>query len=333
MLCLSRLVAGIVLASTLTGCIGVGPAGIKNDRAFYREAIKQTNQEQILENIIAARFFEAPTFIGVPEINATRSLSGGPSGGSSNLGALLPLGQLTGMISASDNPVAKYVPLSGQELIQQLSNPISLSNVYRIYNSVPETTPLFVLSFVRLTPGFTDYNRAINLIYLLDLAGAITVSSPDDRVLSLNFMGKGALTTPNSEISGDQPLQCKIDGISHGDINYLWSQVEQIYSVSNRKTINLNSAGATQNVKELKGPVVFTRTGQGALQQSETQNVYVASPEEIYHIIHENKYYSCGNSEFYFAGRSKTRTIQDEWADYFNTSSIGACHPQPRPMC
>lgn len=65
-------VAGISLL--LTGCLNIGPNTIVRDRFEYNQAIRDSWEEQMLTNMVAIRYGEAPIFLNVNSVIAQYGL-------------------------------------------------------------------------------------------------------------------------------------------------------------------------------------------------------------------------------------------------------------------
>ena len=115
------LVLILVLACTLaSGC--VGPAAVRSTRMRYNEAVRVTNDEQLLINLVRLRYADSPIFIDLPNITSQFEFSAGasdpgPAGSQTNFGIV----GLTGR----DMPTLVYHPRQGREIAKALLNPLS----------------------------------------------------------------------------------------------------------------------------------------------------------------------------------------------------------------
>src|SRR5579863_5645603 len=180
---------------------------MRMNRTDYNEAVHDTNVEQLLLNIVRVHDSEIPTFMDMVELDEANAVSAGISGGPSNIGAVPgslgdslfgTVGAVTGSASISDQPIAKYVPLSGFSLTQQISTPISLGAIAKFTNSSWPDSTLLYYSFQRLTPAYLDFYRALDTLLALDSYGAITLESGADDQLTIAFDPDGNLRTPGS---------------------------------------------------------------------------------------------------------------------------------------
>ena len=122
----SGLASLALLLLAASGC--VGPAAVRSTRMKYNEAIRSTNDEQILANIVRLRYADSPVFIDLPSITSQFELSAGgsdpgPSGSQTNFGIV--------GLQGRDSPTLSYHPRQGREISKALLNPLS-ADVYSV---------------------------------------------------------------------------------------------------------------------------------------------------------------------------------------------------------
>ena len=111
------------------GCSVLGPQVIRNGRLTYNEAIARTDAQQLLLNILRTRYAEPTTTLSVASITAQAKIhtEGGINLGfgpkDSYAGSLVPFG---GGVYYEDSPTIAYLPVQGEDSIQQLMAPIPL---------------------------------------------------------------------------------------------------------------------------------------------------------------------------------------------------------------
>jgi hypothetical protein len=134
---LAGALALVVLAAG-AGCTTVGPEVIRSGRPAYNDAILQTNDEQLLQNIVRLRFADSVGFLNVSSVtaNVTLTTTGGVNVGwgptSNYAGNLVPF---TGTVSTEQNPTISYAPVSGDRLVKQLVSEIPLDLAVLIISS------------------------------------------------------------------------------------------------------------------------------------------------------------------------------------------------------
>ncbi|QEH33811.1 hypothetical protein OJF2_23410 [Aquisphaera giovannonii] len=116
----------IVLLAASGACGCLGPKAVKLSRIRYNEAYRDTNDEQLLLNIVRLRYADSPVFIDLPNITSQFEVAGsgnyqGGYGfqfpGHVNLG--------TGTLSARDTPTLSYHPREGREIARALLTPLT----------------------------------------------------------------------------------------------------------------------------------------------------------------------------------------------------------------
>src|SRR3954449_2786960 len=82
----------IVLAAVWAGVSGcLGPKAVQYTRLKYNEVIRDTNDQQLLMNIVRLRYADSPVFIDLPSITSQFELAAGgsdpgPAGSQTNFG-------------------------------------------------------------------------------------------------------------------------------------------------------------------------------------------------------------------------------------------------------
>jgi hypothetical protein len=74
----------------LSSCKSIGPKTIMKSHIAYNKAVEQVIQEELLLNIVRRRYYEAPQFVTVSNINSTMSRTSAVVlfGGSGNMAAV-----------------------------------------------------------------------------------------------------------------------------------------------------------------------------------------------------------------------------------------------------
>lgn len=300
----------ICLQLILAGCVTVGGTAMRMNRTDYNEAVNDTNVEQLLLNIVRVHDSEIPTFMDMVELDESNSVGAGVSGGGSSIGAkpgnageslFGTIGAVTGTASISDQPIAKYVPLSGYPLIQQISSPITLGSIAKFTNSSWPDATLLYYSFQRLTPAYLDFYRALDTILALDSYGSITLESSADYALTIAFDPQGNLRTPGGnwrkalDASGKR-LPCIPPWSSAVAVRELWGRLKSIYGGGPGNTILLTSVKLKG-----KGNLVVPRSGLGALKEAETDHMLFTDQVTAEAIREANAADECNLGEFYYS--------------------------------
>jgi hypothetical protein len=309
----------------LGACSGIGQLSVRSERNEYNDVIHDTTTEQLLQNIVRAKYYESPSFFDVIEVDQTKSMSGTLQGGSANIGAALRLYSLTSTATITDSPILKYQPPSSAGYIAQVLNPIPMVSIAKFSNSNVNLEPLFVFSFNRLTPKYIDYNRAVDIIDLLDAFGAIELQARQDGQLGLVGKSDGILTPKAAHMAGDNSLDCLPKGSPSAVVADLWSKLSVIFGQRDATTILLH----TPDTKASRGAVVLTRSALGSLRLAEGHNIDVVGKEEAEQIRIRNMNANCFNDEYYYIDdKLSGATIEQEWSNRVRLASGRSDNPE-----
>ncbi len=117
----------VVLLALLSGASGcVGPNAVRYTRLRYNEVIRDTNDQQLLLNIVRLRYADSPVFIDLPNITSQFEVAGrgnylGGYGNQTPGRASLGYGEL----SLRDTPTLSYHPREGREIAKSLLTPLA----------------------------------------------------------------------------------------------------------------------------------------------------------------------------------------------------------------
>ena len=111
----------------LSSCKSIGPKVVLKSHIDYNKAVEQVIQEELLLNIVRRRYYEAPQFVTISNINATMSVSAGASGGattgSNNVGA---------NVGYSNTPTITFTPRQGNEILGPLTTRMSVLTIAKM---------------------------------------------------------------------------------------------------------------------------------------------------------------------------------------------------------
>jgi hypothetical protein len=126
----------IALLFALGGCAHLGPASIQGTRLDYNLAIQQTNDQELLLNLVRLKYRDRLYFMNVERVVSALEFSR-----SIGAGATLPPGvdptYALGPFSATYNekPSIFYTPLEGDKFVREMLTPISLENILLLTRS------------------------------------------------------------------------------------------------------------------------------------------------------------------------------------------------------
>jgi hypothetical protein len=152
-------IGGIIFAGfTLSACADIGPQSVGNDRLKYNEVLQNTNNEELLLNLVRLRYHDTPSFVNVSSITAQLSLSTSATLGltntrtteSSTLGNNALARALSSTFTYAQNPVISYSPLHGDAFVREMLTPISLDLFVLLAQSGWDLEKILKLGVTRL---------------------------------------------------------------------------------------------------------------------------------------------------------------------------------------
>lgn len=198
----------------LSGCSSMGPDRVQTGRGLYNAAVAETNDEQLLLNIVRLRFLDTPLFLQVSSISTNFTFEGSAlAGGTVNSAPSMAALGVAGRVVAS--PTVTYTPLQGDQFSERFLSPIDLSTVLLLTNSGWSVERVFRLCVRSLNgvlnapsasgptpadaPVFEDFLRTTRLLRALQkrrvLSLAHTEGSTDESKLVLEIAPE-ALDSP-----------------------------------------------------------------------------------------------------------------------------------------
>lgn len=239
------LVSGYLLLS-LAGCEFIGPKAVRSGRTDYNAAIKQTDIEQLLLNIVRLRFSDRPYFLEVASITA--SVEASAAFGRTEVK------NVQGGIVYTEKPNILYLPLTGEQFVRQLLEPVELETLVLLRGAGWEIDDILRVFANRInaipnaptgggsTPeGTPEYRKYLELAEALDeledhasLVLAVNMTSADELELSILPHGREmAEFTQFSQLLDLDPEADRyrvIQGVSRGGRNEIALQTRPIMS-------------------------------------------------------------------------------------------------------
>jgi hypothetical protein len=166
-----RLVVLLLLACPgASGCLG--PRAVRYTRMRYNEVIRDTNDQQLLVNIVRLRYADSPVIIDLPNITSQFEVAGrGNYNGGYGNQFPGPNSLGFGELSLRDTPTLSYHPREGREIAKSLLTPLS-SDLFIAVNAGADIEQLLLLTIndindvpnapraTTLTPRVPDDNTA-----------------------------------------------------------------------------------------------------------------------------------------------------------------------------
>lgn len=191
---LLSLVLCLALMLFLSGCASLGAKAMKGERINLNVAIQQTNDEQLLLNLVRLRYRETPSFLEVSSISSQSRFEAGLEAGVDleRSGGNTDLFKFLGASGYSNQPTLTYTPLQGDSFIQRILTPLSLEKIKLLYNSGWSIRRVFLLCIQRLnniknairasgpTPGrvpeYKEFLRVVDILQELEKRELVEIS-------------------------------------------------------------------------------------------------------------------------------------------------------------
>jgi len=184
------LVAASLLA--LSGCLTTGPLSVRTQTGLYNRSVIKTLNEQLLLNLVRAKYRDIPYFIEVNSIttNKTTEVTGvNLFNGSPPFGIL-----------QSDSPTISYAPLQGEDFLKKILSPIPPESLLVLTQSGWSVQRVLGICVERMNhldnaasasgptpayvPRYEEFHRMIELLRTLQKAGLVhAVADPDGNVV------------------------------------------------------------------------------------------------------------------------------------------------------
>lgn len=118
----------------LLGCAtGIGPRAVRAQRGDYNAALQETNDQQLLLNIVRLRYGETPSFLEVTGIVTQLRLE---VGGSAEATAGTDMGATVGgTVVYADQPTITYLPSQGEQFVRRFLTPIAPETLVLLWES------------------------------------------------------------------------------------------------------------------------------------------------------------------------------------------------------
>jgi len=120
------------------GCTSLGPRAIKWERTPYNLAIQETQDTQLLLNLVRLKYRDTPVFLELNSIASQFTFQSGLGNGDSALAEVADsaITWKPGLnLTFSNQPTVTYTPLQGEKFAQLLLSPLKIETVMLLYRS------------------------------------------------------------------------------------------------------------------------------------------------------------------------------------------------------
>jgi hypothetical protein len=180
--------AAILILLLAGSCVSVGPMTIPRDREEYVQALRESWKRQLLLNIVAMRYGEAPAFLEVASVINQYVLAGQ---------ANAALGWSSGTVSGStqglgvngsfaDRPTITYTPVTGDRFVRQMLTPMPPASLIALVQAGWPVDFLFRLTVRSMnglnnvtgnrmmgSAGSADFFRVLESLRRIQLSGSV----------------------------------------------------------------------------------------------------------------------------------------------------------------
>jgi hypothetical protein len=127
----------VALGLILSGCVQLGPKLVQAGRNDYNQVLAQTNDEEMLLNLVRLRYGDSPVFMDVTSVSTSFNWQQGldaqafqyePDSVDSNVG-------VRGNLNYSESPTITYTPLGGADFVRSVLTPIRLESLILLAHS------------------------------------------------------------------------------------------------------------------------------------------------------------------------------------------------------
>ncbi len=220
---MGKITAVAVLAPLLlAGCGYAGPDSLRATRPAYNQAIAQTNDQELLLNLVRIRFRDNTYFTSVERIAASlelnRSIGGQGAISRTSSTALkdtiartLTLGP--GSIALNEKPTIFYAPLEGEKFVRQMLTPMNPDLLLLLVRSGWSIDRVFSIGVLEMNglknaptasgpapsrePEFREFSEAVRLLRVLQRENRLDLVRNDKGGIEMRFT-RGAGETPEA---------------------------------------------------------------------------------------------------------------------------------------
>jgi len=155
----------------LAGCTQLGPRAVKMGRTEYNIVFRETDDEELLLNIVRFRYLEPPYFLELKSLNTQFSFNPKVE---AELDYPNPISnadlRITLEYDYEEKPTISYTPLTGTDFVTRMLSPIGIDTILLILN-IPRRVDKTLATTVRQINGLVnvpmvgkDQNLNVNVI-------------------------------------------------------------------------------------------------------------------------------------------------------------------------
>jgi len=188
----------------LTGCAYHGPDALRMTRPEYNVVIQQTNEQELLLNLVRLKYRDTPYFLSVEKVASSMEFSRGLSASAAFPESADNSFGLSGAIGFAEKPTLFYSPLEGEKFVRQMMTPLPLDTLILLANSGWSVERVFAVTLQAMNgiknaptasgptparePEFRDFRAALKHLRALQVRKLVELGrSPEGNGLELRF--------------------------------------------------------------------------------------------------------------------------------------------------
>ncbi len=200
----TRTLTLLLLAPLLTGCAYHGPDALRMTRPEYNMVIQQTNDQELLLNLVRLKYRDTPYFLNVEKVVSSLEYSRGLSASATLVERGADSFGLSGAFAFVEKPTLFYAPLEGEKFVRQMMTPLPLDTLILLANSGWSVERVFAVTLQEMNgsknaptasgptpsrePEFRDFRAALKHLRALQVRKLVELGRvPDGSGLELRF--------------------------------------------------------------------------------------------------------------------------------------------------
>lgn len=146
----------LIVSCLISSCLHYGSMILPPDRMSYNRSLLESDNQQLLLNLVRLRYSDIPYFLGVNNVVAQFQYEHDLNVSISSNSYFPPPPSIFGLaqdtVRLAENPTITYTPLQGSDYVHKLLTPIDLAAVHMLIRAGWGVNEIFRLFFQRMGP-------------------------------------------------------------------------------------------------------------------------------------------------------------------------------------
>lgn len=194
----------LAVALLATGCAYHGPDALRMTRPEYNVVIQQTNDQELLLNLVRLKYRDTPYFLSVEKVASSLEFSRGLSASAAFPESADNSFGLAGAVGFAERPTLFYTPLEGEKFVRQMMTLLPLDTLILLANSGWSVERVFAVTLQAMNgiknaptasgptparePEYRDFRTALKHLRALQLRKQVELGrAADGTGLELSF--------------------------------------------------------------------------------------------------------------------------------------------------